>query len=165
MLCLSPIRYSEIVANYSIPFVSPPFGPLWIWQQELKAARAEAKKIKAQEPEIGHERRSTPRLMKAWCCYCYSLVIAGISLFFGGGWWGVILGRWWLYWSLLPLQAALENGKLSERASLGRPWSAQFVQSCCNPSFVYLQADHGGSTMMNLKSVALSPLVFQALGT
>lgn len=26
--------------------------------------------------------------MKAWCCYCYSLVIAGISLFFGGGWWG-----------------------------------------------------------------------------
>lgn len=33
--------------------------------KELKAARAEAKKIKAQEPEIGHERRSTPRLMKA----------------------------------------------------------------------------------------------------
>jgi len=66
--------------------------------------------------------------------------------------------------TLLPLQAALENGKLSERASLGRPWVSS-VQSCCNPSFVYLQADHGGSTMMNLKSVALSPLVFQALGT
>ena len=40
----------------------------------------------------------------------------------------------------------------------GGPGAAQFVQSCCNPSFVYLQADHG-STMMNLKSVALSPLM------
>lgn len=127
MLCLSPIRYSEIVANYSIPFVSPPFGPLWIWQQELKAARAEAKKIKAQEPEIGHERRSTPRLMKAWCCYCYSLVIAGISLFFGGGWWGGHFGSFMTLLIFIATAGCIGKWKAQRTR---KPWAA-LVSSVC----------------------------------
>ena len=62
--------------------------------EELKAARAEAKKLKAQEPEIGHGR-STSRIMKAWwpgaviLNYVYtSGCKPGINLF--GGWKGKV---------------------------------------------------------------------------